>query len=144
MDRAVCEHHLNVSQAITPIAQKKRVMAGDRQDAIKEEINKLLGAGYIREVQYPRWLTNIVMVKKANGKWRMCVDFKSLNQACLKDTYPLPRIDTMVDRTVGYEIIKSGWPRKMRRRQLLSPITALTATTSCHLVSKMLVLPTNA
>ncbi|PKA62796.1 hypothetical protein AXF42_Ash020068 [Apostasia shenzhenica] len=50
MDRAVCEHHLNVSQAVSPIVQKKRVMAGERQDAIREEINKLLGAGYIREV----------------------------------------------------------------------------------------------
>ncbi|PKA50461.1 RNA-directed DNA polymerase like [Apostasia shenzhenica] len=105
MDRAVCEHHLNVSQAITPIAQKKRVMAGERHNAIKEEISKLLGADYIREVQYPRWLTNVVMVKKASGKWRMCVDFRSLNQACSKDTYPLPRIDVMVDHTVGYEVM---------------------------------------
>ncbi|PKA54772.1 hypothetical protein AXF42_Ash000607 [Apostasia shenzhenica] len=53
MDRTVCEHHLNVSHAITPVAQKKRVMAGERQEAIKEEITKLLGASYIREVQYP-------------------------------------------------------------------------------------------
>ncbi|PKA50168.1 RNA-directed DNA polymerase like [Apostasia shenzhenica] len=54
---------------------------------------------------YPQWLTNIVMVKKANGKWRMCEDFRTLNQACLKDTYPLPRTDTMVDRPFGYEIM---------------------------------------
>ncbi|PKA47916.1 RNA-directed DNA polymerase like [Apostasia shenzhenica] len=105
MDRAIYEHHLNVSQVVTPVAQKKRVMAGERQDAIKEEITKLLGAGYIREVQYPRWLTNVVMVRKANGKWRMCVDFRSLNQACPKDAYPLPRIDVVVDRTVGYEVM---------------------------------------
>ncbi|PKA47761.1 RNA-directed DNA polymerase like [Apostasia shenzhenica] len=45
------------------------------------------------------------MVKKANGKWRMCVDFRTLNQACPKDTYPLPRIDAMVDRTVRYEVM---------------------------------------
>ncbi|PKA45616.1 RNA-directed DNA polymerase like [Apostasia shenzhenica] len=105
VNRVVCEYHLNVSQAVSPISQKKRVMAGERQDAIKEEINKLLGAGYIRKVQYPRWLTNVVMVKKANEKWRMCVDFRTLNQACPKDTYPLPRIDAMVDRTVGYEVM---------------------------------------
>ncbi|PKA49404.1 RNA-directed DNA polymerase like [Apostasia shenzhenica] len=57
------------------------------------------------EVSYPQWLTNIVMVKKANEKWGMCVDFRTLNQACPKDTYPLPRIDTMVDRTFRYEIM---------------------------------------
>ncbi|PKA57838.1 RNA-directed DNA polymerase like [Apostasia shenzhenica] len=105
VDRAVCEHHLNISNTISPMAQKKRVMAGERQNAIKEEVNKLLGAGYIREVQYPQWLTNVVVVKKANGKWRMCVDFRTLNQACPKETYPLPRIDTMVDCTFGYEVI---------------------------------------
>ncbi|PKA67045.1 RNA-directed DNA polymerase like [Apostasia shenzhenica] len=45
------------------------------------------------------------MVKMANRKWRMCVDFQTLNQACPKDTYPLHRIDTMVDRTFGYEVM---------------------------------------
>ncbi|PKA57863.1 RNA-directed DNA polymerase like [Apostasia shenzhenica] len=104
VDRAVCEHHLNISPNATPIKQKKRVMAGERQIAI-EEVNKLLRAGYIKEVQYPQWLTNVVMVKKANGKWRMCVDFHTLNQACPKDTYPLPCIEAMVDRTFGYEVM---------------------------------------
>ncbi|PKA48308.1 hypothetical protein AXF42_Ash021213 [Apostasia shenzhenica] len=84
VDRAVCEHHLNISSTASPVVQKKRVMVGERQDAIKEEINKLLGAGYIREVKYPQWLTNVVMVNKANGKWRMCVDFRTLNQAAPK------------------------------------------------------------
>ncbi|PKA60634.1 RNA-directed DNA polymerase like [Apostasia shenzhenica] len=57
------------------------------------------------EVQYPQWLTNVVMVKKTNGKWRMCIDFRTLNLACPKDTYPLPRINMMVDRTFGYEVM---------------------------------------
>ena len=58
-----------------------------------EEVEKLLTAGFIREVYYPRWLANIVMVKKSNGKWRMCVDFTDLNNACPEDSFPLPRID---------------------------------------------------
>ena len=45
------------------------------------------------------------MVKKANGKWRMSVDFMDLNRACLKDSYPLPRIDTLVDSTARRELI---------------------------------------
>ena len=48
---------------------------------------------FIREVFYVDWLANVVMVKKSNGKWRMCVDFTELNKAYLKDNFPLPRID---------------------------------------------------
>ena len=70
-----------------------------------EEVRKLLEASFIREVYFPDWLANVVMVKKANGKWRMCVDFTDLNRACPKDSYPLPRIDTMVDSTVRHELL---------------------------------------
>ena len=55
---------------------------------IVEEVRKLLDVGFIREVYYPNWLANIVIVKKANGKWRMCIDFTDLNKACPKDSYP--------------------------------------------------------
>ena len=54
---------------------------------------------------YPGWLTNVVMVKKANRKWRMCVDFTDLNRACPKDSYPLPWIDTLVDSTVRHQLL---------------------------------------
>ena len=60
---------------------------------------------FIREVYYPGWLTNVVMVKKANGKWRMCVDFTDLNKACLKDSYPLPLIDQLVNSTTGHQLL---------------------------------------
>ena len=62
-----------------------------------EEVLKLLEVDFIREVYYPDWLAKIVMGKKANGKWRMCVDFINLNKACLKNSYPLPRVDVLVD-----------------------------------------------
>jgi len=57
---------------------------------VQEETKKLLDAGHVREIQYPEWLANVVLVKKANGKWRMCVDFTDLNKACPKDSYPYP------------------------------------------------------
>jgi hypothetical protein len=61
------------------------------------EMKRLLSAGVIRDVTYPEWLANTVMVKKANGKRRMCIDFTDLNKACPKDEFPLPRIDSLVD-----------------------------------------------
>jgi len=78
---------------------EKRVFAQERDKAIAEEVRKLLEADFIREVYDPEWLANVVMVKKANGKWRMCIDFTKLNKSCLKDNYPIPRIDLLVDST---------------------------------------------
>ena len=70
-----------------------------------EEVKKLLTAGFIRKVCYPEWLANFVMVKKSNGKWGVCVDFTDLNQACPKDSFPLPRINQLVDSTTNHELL---------------------------------------
>ena len=70
-----------------------------------EEMEKLLATGFIREVYYPKWLANVVMVKKSNGKWRMCVDFTDLNNACPKDSFPLPKSDQLIDSTAGHELL---------------------------------------
>ena len=83
-------HKLNVDMSMRPIKQKRRVFALDRNQAISDEVGKLLTTGFIREVYYPNWLANVVMVKKSNDKWRMCVDFIDLNKACPKDSFPLP------------------------------------------------------
>ena len=81
------------------------MFAQERDRAIAKEVRKLLEADFIREVYYPDWLANMVMVKKANGKWRMCVDFTNLNKAYPKDSYPLPRIDTMIDSTARHQLL---------------------------------------
>ena len=99
---SVITHRLNVYPSSKPVHQKKRVFAPEKDNAIKEEVQKLTTAQFIREVYYPDWLANVVMVKKTNGKWRMCVNFTDLNKACPKDSYPLPRINQLVDSTVGY------------------------------------------
>jgi hypothetical protein len=57
------------------------------------------------EVFHLEWLANPVLVKKKNGKWRMCVDYTNLNKAYPKDPFPLPRIDQIVDSTSGYEVL---------------------------------------
>ena len=60
---------------------------------------------FIREVYYPDWLANVVMVKKASKTWRMCVDFTDLNKACAKDSYPLPQFDNLVDFTARHQLL---------------------------------------
>ena len=105
IDPGVITHRLNICPSFKPIRQKKRVFALERDNAIKDEVQKLMAAKFIREVYYPDWLANVVMVKKANGKWRMCVDFTDLNKACPKDSYPLPRIDQLVDSTTGHKLL---------------------------------------
>ena len=77
----------------------------ERDQAITEEVRKLQEASFIREVYYPDWLANVVIVKKVNGKWRMCVDFTDLNKACSKDSYPLPRVDVLVDLTARHQLL---------------------------------------
>ena len=96
---------LNVSPTFSPIWQKKQVFAQEWDKTITEEVQKLLEADFIREVYYPNWLANVIIVKKANGKWRMCIDFTDLNKACPKDSYPLFRIDTLVDSTTKHQLL---------------------------------------
>ncbi|KAL0413610.1 UNVERIFIED_CONTAM: Retrovirus-related Pol polyprotein from transposon gypsy [Sesamum radiatum] len=93
---------LNVDPMVRPVKQKKRSFGAERNRIIEEEVIKLMEAGYISEVQYTDWLANVVVVPKASGKWCMCTDFTDLNKECLKDPYPLPRIDLLVESTAGY------------------------------------------
>ncbi|RDY07703.1 hypothetical protein CR513_08149, partial [Mucuna pruriens] len=98
-------HQLSVAQGAKLVAQKRRKQGEEKRKAIREETTKLLTAGFIREVQYPSWLANVVMVRKANGRWRMCTDYTNLNKACPKDSYPLPSIDRLVNGVSGYALL---------------------------------------
>jgi hypothetical protein len=80
-------------------------MTDEKVAAAKLEVQGLLDVGFIREVYYPSWLTNIVKVKKKNDKWRMCTDFTDLNKRCPKDDFPLTRINKVIDSTTGCEIM---------------------------------------
>ena len=74
-------HHLNVNLAVFPRKQPPQRSSKEHSDAVKEEVNKLKQAGAIKEVFYPEWLANTMVVKKKSGKWRICVDFTDLNNA---------------------------------------------------------------
>jgi hypothetical protein len=90
--KEVIEHRLGIDPVFKPIKQKKRRYTLERREAIQLEVNKLLEAGFIRPVDYPIWLANPVLVEKPDVSWRMCIDYTSLNKACSKDEYLLPRI----------------------------------------------------
>jgi hypothetical protein len=105
VNRDVIEHSLNVDPSFRPRKQRLRKMYEDKVEGDQNEVKRLLSAGVIREVTYPEWLANTVMVKKANGKWRMCIDFTDLNKACPKDEFPLPRIDSLVDAATSSELM---------------------------------------
>lgn len=79
-----------------------RFFTSERYEGIKVEVDKLLKAGFIKSVDYPTCLSNVVLVKKANEWWWVCVDFKDLNKACPKDCFPLLKINQLVDATMGH------------------------------------------
>ena len=92
---------LNVNPKAKPMAQLARVFHTEIEDQVVKEVQKLLDAGFIKPIQHPRWLLNIVPVKKKNGQIRCCVDFRNLNRVCLKDEFPLPNMDLLIDSVAG-------------------------------------------
>jgi len=105
IDPSIMVHQLNVSPSFSPVRQRKWVFAHERDNAIAEEVYKLLDAGFIREVYYPEWLASVVKFKKANGKWIMCVDFTYLNKTYPKDSCSLWQINLLVDSTAGHQLL---------------------------------------
>ena len=105
IDPTVITHRLNVSPSFKRVRQKRKSFIPERQKAINEEVGKLLQANAIRDVEYPEWLANVVLIKKENGKWRLCIDFTYINRACPKDSFYLPQIDLMVDAIADHELL---------------------------------------
>jgi hypothetical protein len=96
---------LEIRVGSKPVKQRLCRFHEAKRKVISVEIHKLLEARFIKEVHHTEWLANPVLVKKKSGKWRMCVDYTSLNKACPKVPFPLPRIDQIVDSTTGCETL---------------------------------------
>lgn len=86
-------HKLNIDPRVKPVQQKRRYFAPERNQSVVDEVRQLWRIDILKEVYYPTWLANPVMVKKPDNSWRMCVDYTDLNKYCPKDCYPLPVID---------------------------------------------------
>lgn len=96
---------LEVDLDYPPIKQKKRKFAPEGNKIINEKVEKLKHNGFVREVHYPNWLANIMVVQKKNRKWKVRINFMDLNKACPKDDFPLPKIDMLVDTTTGHKLL---------------------------------------
>ena len=101
LDPGLVVHMLNVDPEAKPVAQPARIFHTKIERQIVKEVQKLLATGFIKPIQHPCWLSNIVPVKKKNEQIRCCVDFRNLNRACPKDEFPLPKMDLLIDSTVG-------------------------------------------
>ena len=126
---------------VRPVHQRRRKFNEERRRVVQEETKNLLNVGHIREIQYTEWLANVVLMKKANGKWRMCVDFTDLYKACPKDSYPLPSIDTLVDSASGCRMLSFLYAFSRYNQIKMHPRdkckTAFMTETSCYCYTLM-------
>ncbi|KAF5472223.1 hypothetical protein F2P56_008960 [Juglans regia] len=100
INNLVIGHSICINLKAKKVRQKRRSFSIEKWTAIAKEIDSLLAIGFIREAHYLEWLSNVVLIRKANSKWRMCMDFIDLNKTCPKDSFPLPQIDIIVDATI--------------------------------------------
>ncbi|XP_021802709.1 uncharacterized protein LOC110746776 [Prunus avium] len=91
-------HKLNISPTFKLVHQKQGAYNTERYEAIKVEVDKLETIDFIQEVTYPIWLANSIFVKKTNELWCMCQDYTDLNKACPKDSFPVLRINQLVNK----------------------------------------------
>ncbi|KAL1308631.1 hypothetical protein AAHE18_17G120800 [Arachis hypogaea] len=105
LDRSLVEHRLALKPNARPMKQIPRRFAPEINVKIKEEIERLIKAKFIRTAHYVEWVSNIVPVMKKNEKLRVCIDFRDLNNATPKDEYFMPIADMLIDSAAGNEIL---------------------------------------
>ncbi|KAM1201613.1 hypothetical protein ACFX2J_017686 [Malus domestica] len=107
-------HRLSIDPKTKPMRQKQRSYDAERYEAMKVEVEKLKGIGFVREVNYPTWVANVILVKKNPTKkslllqkvlWRMCVDYIDLNKGCPNDSFLFLLIDRLIDSTARCELL---------------------------------------
>ena len=96
-----CIHHIYTDDKLKPVIQPQRRMNPMMKEIVKEELQKLLNVGFIYPISDSQWVSPLVVVPKKNGKWRVCVDYQELNKDTLKDHFPLPFIDQVLDSLAG-------------------------------------------
>jgi hypothetical protein len=105
VSQEVAEHTLNIKPRSKPIKHGLRCFNQEKRWAMGEELSRLLAASFVKEVQLPDGIASPVLVPKKNEKWRICVEYTSVNKECLKDPFPLSRIDPVVDFTTVCKLL---------------------------------------
>eukprot|EP00253_Pinus_taeda_P024988 PITA_24988 len=101
IDPKTCIHHIYIEENRRPIRQPQRRMNPNLREIVKDELQKLLNVNFIYPISDSQWVSPLVIVPKKNGKWRVCIDYRELNKATLKDHFPLPFIDQVLDTLAG-------------------------------------------
>ena len=99
LDTEIVVHRIPVKLECLPMRQALRRMKFEIIFKIKKEVEKQLKAGFLTIIAYLDWIVNIIPVPKKDGKVRVCIDYRDLNQASPKDNFLLPHIDALVDNT---------------------------------------------
>lgn len=102
LDLGLMVHMLKVDPEAKLVAQPARVFHTEIEEQIVKEMQKLLATGFIKPIQHPQWLSNIVPMRKKNGKIRCCVDFENRNRVYPKDEFPLPNMELLIDSATSY------------------------------------------
>jgi len=131
LDPDIVQHKLPLKPECPPIKQKLRRMKPELSLKIRDEVEKQFNAGFLAVAKYPQWVANVVLVPKKDGKVRMCVDYRDLNCASLKDDFPLPHIDILVDNTAKFSLFSfmDGFSRYNQIKMAPEDIEKTTFTT---------------
>jgi hypothetical protein len=105
LDRSIVEHRHPLKKGSWPFQQRARQMKAEVLKEVKKEVEKMLEAGFIRPCRYAEWISSVVPMQKKDGRWRVCMDFRDLNRATLKDEYPMPVAETLVNAVAGHKIL---------------------------------------
>lgn len=103
IDPSIVEHKIITYSNAKPVHQKLCPVNPCKETTIKDEVEKLLNAGFIYPVPLTKWVSNLIPVDKNKGKLRVCMEFRDLNKACPKDNFPTPFIDQILDACAGSE-----------------------------------------
>lgn len=90
-----------------PVKQRQYVPSPYVQEGILEEINRMLKRGILKKVENPTWLNPIIPVRKKNGKIRLCIDARKLNEATIKNAYPQPNANRILGLLKGTKFLSA-------------------------------------